>query len=220
MQQRTQKAGGLIRRILLGGAMIFGGSGCVPLTSVQEARLFGLTTMAQREVQARRRDKAIRESGPVVNVNVPQNQNYQKSSFHYPPPSFVCKDYKDFNNDGYIEKNELIGAKNYFKCGNEYTKDNPLKIKVGGIWKNVSGQNVLIKIKENNEKIVRLDEQFIDFDAITWTPLDFYKGNQIQGIHEYKAEFYKNGQLDSSKSISFFIDYGKKRENLITVDSE
>ncbi len=78
MNMEKQRISGLIGKCLLVGTLAI--AGCQPFSYPQEQRLFGLTRMAQMELQSRRRDQAIKEAGTQRNVDA-KNDNVEKVTF-------------------------------------------------------------------------------------------------------------------------------------------
>lgn len=195
-------------RFLTGGLLGMAASGAGDIGQPKRDR--ALRGMASG-LQNSQRNDAISNSGQV-NVNLGTNNNQGNNSTTQ--ASFVCRDFKDFNGNGYIEKNELIGVGNYFKCGKEFTKDNLMPVIVGSIWENVKGQNVLTNIKKAFDGRIAYSKEVVipSNGVIKWDAMGFYKSETDEGIEEWITEFYINGRLDPSKTMSFFMDYGKRED--------
>lgn len=204
--QELQKAAGLA------GSLLFGIAGAGAFDSASRTAQQNLAVRgAAAGAQYQTRNDAIKNSGQG---NGNDNQrNTSAKGWVRPNDSFVCRSAKDFNGDGYIGGNELIEPGNYFKCGKEYTKDNKMQIIIGSVWENVKGQNILANIKKASDgKIFHSKEIIAPNNAMMkWDGMNFYNAEVDEGVEEWKVDFYVNGRLDSSKSMSFFIDYGQKQ---------
>jgi hypothetical protein len=188
----------------------------MPNLPSSQARGFGIfsslcNNLAQTE-GAKEATAQIRPTQVNVNVNSNQQGNNSNTQDWKSKESFVCRGYKDLNGDG-VSKDELIDVGNYFKCGREYTIENPLEIIIASYWENTKGQEVLTTIKKTRSGETEYLELVIPTDrSIKYDHMKFYKGAS-EGVDELKIEFYQNGRLDPSRSMSFFIDYGE-RENI------
>ncbi len=130
------------------------------------------------------------------------------------PLNFTCKGFKDYNGDGYIGKDELIGLKNYFPCK---ALGDTTRVLCGSSWTNVKGKKIIGKLsKTNTGEILMIDNNddgmWLEGRA-RWMRANFYKGKDIHGIKSYTVEWFVDGRLIPTRTINFFVDYGEKIEN-------
>ena len=142
-----------------------------------------------------------------------QEQDTSNNPFLVPVPnSFICRGYQDKNGDGMIGKGELEGLGNYIQCKKLGEETNFV---IGSLWYNVKGQNEITKIRANKTEEIGFVNEYIftKKDEIRMNHMRHTKNPRSFGVQEFSVEFYINGRLDPTKTINYFVDFGKKEED-------
>lgn len=145
-----------------------------------------------------------RQTNELENYIDPYYEYFVWSEGTSPPPSFVCEGWKDFNNNGTLEKEELINYSYYFN--NNGSKQ---RFMIGASWENAVGTSILLKIiNHENNKIINSGNfgKIQENGQITSIFLDIEKNN-LSEIREYRIEWYMDGKLMPSRTRNFMINY-------------
>jgi hypothetical protein len=144
-------------------------------------------------------------------IKIPNWDEYMCKNSEF-PPSFTCLNVKDIDKNGAISKNEVIGlGKNYFECKNP---NKATRVMAGVNWENVKGKTASYVVKETKTgKILGVLSNKAPYKTegmLSFAYWNFRKKENHEGIRSYTIEYFLDGKKIPTRTIEFFVNYGKK----------